>query len=94
MKKKQSKDENLLRQLEELAENLDVKVRYEQLKKEGAFFPGGLCKVKGQDIIIINSKASIEDKIEIMSRALRSFDLSQIYVLPAIRELLDKIKWD
>lgn len=94
MKKKQSKDENLLRQLEELAENLDVKVRYEQLKKEGAFFPGGLCKVKGQDIIIINSKASIEDKIETMSRALRSFDLSQIYVLPAIRELLDKIKWD
>jgi len=91
MKKKRQQYENLLGQLEELADNLCIKVRFERLKKESAFFPGGLCKVKGEDIIIINSTASLEDKIEIMGRALLSFDLSQIYVLPVIRELLDNL---
>ena len=90
MKKQlQQQNEKLLDQLEALAENLGIEVRFERLKKESAFFPGGLCKVKGEDIIIINSSASLDDKIEIMGKALCSFDLSQIYVLPALRELLD-----
>jgi hypothetical protein len=90
MKKKQSiQNEEILNQMEELAGNLGITVRYEKILKESAFFPGGFCRVRGKDLIIINSKASLDDKIEIMARALRPFDLSQIYVLPAIRELLD-----
>lgn len=90
MKKQlQQQNEKLLGQLEELAENLGIEVRFEKLKKESAFFPGGRCKVKGEDIIIINSSAPLDDKIEIMGEALCSFDLSKIYVLPALREFLD-----
>ncbi|MFC1839709.1 hypothetical protein ACFL1N_09025 [Thermodesulfobacteriota bacterium] len=92
MKKQlQQQNEKLLGQLEELAENLGIEVRFEKLKKESTFFPGGLCKVKGEDIIIINSSTPIEDKIEILGRALSPLDLSQIYVLPALRELLDSL---
>lgn len=91
MKKKQQQKENVLRQFEELAESLGIKVRFEVMKKESAFFPGGWCKVKGEDMIIVNSRASIEDKVEIMGKALGYFDLSRVYVLPAVRELLDKI---
>lgn len=94
MKKNRAEDENLLGHLEELAENLNVKVRYEQIKKESAFFPGGLCKVKGEDMIIINSKAAIEDRITILSKALSSFDLSRIYVRPALREILSANSFD
>lgn len=95
MKKKISKkNEETLAQLEALAESLDIAVRYEKIKKESAFFPGALCKVKGADMIIINSSASPEDKIEIMGRAFISFDLSQIYVLPAVRELIDRFNKD
>ena len=90
MKKKQStQNEEILSQMEELAKNLGITVRYEKILKESAFFPGGFCRVKGKDLIIINSKASLDDKIEIMGRALLPFDLSQIYVLPAIREMID-----
>ncbi|MBN2419583.1 MAG: hypothetical protein JXL81_09385 [Deltaproteobacteria bacterium] len=88
-KKKSTQNEEILGQLEELAGNLDISVRYEKIQKESAFFPGGYCKVKGKDLIIINSKASLDDKVEIISRALLLFDLSQIYVLPAVRELID-----
>lgn len=92
MKKKlRQQNEKLLGQLEDLAGNLGIEVRFEKLKKESAFFPGGLCKVKGEDIIIINSTAPLEDKIEILGKALSPFDLSQIYVLPAVREFLDSL---
>lgn len=92
MKKKQSEqNEEILSQIEELAKNLGITVRYEKIVRESAFFPGGFCRVKDKNLIIINSKASLDDKIEIMGRALLPFDLSQIYVLPAIRELIDSL---
>lgn len=94
MKKQRVEDENLLGHLEDLANSLNIEVRYEQLKKEGAFFPGGLCKVKGEDIIIINSNATIEDKIVTLSKALSTFDLSQIYIRPALREFLSSHSFD
>jgi hypothetical protein len=94
MKKNKVEDENLLGHLEDLANSLNIEVRYEQLKKEGAFFPGGLCKVKGEDIIIINSNAAIEDKIVTLSKALSTFDLSQIYIRPALREFLSNHSFD
>jgi hypothetical protein len=83
-------DENtLLGQLEELARSLAIEVRYEPLKREGPFSPGGLCKLRGEYLLIIHSKASVTDKIEALARALKRFDLSQLYLRPGLREFLD-----
>ena len=83
-------DENtLLSQLEELAESLHIEVRYESFKGEGAFSTGGLCKLKGEYLLIINSKASARDKVEAIAGALKGFDLSQVYLRPGLREFLD-----
>ncbi len=85
-------DENtLLRQLEELAESLKVQVRYESFKGEGSFTTGGLCKLKGEYLLIINSKASVREKAEAVAGALKGFDLSQVYLRPGLRELLDAL---
>lgn len=88
MKRANLAREGLLNQLEELTESLGIKVRYDKILKEGSFFSGGLCRIKGEDIIIINSKANIEDKIDILAGALKSFDLSQVFIRPALREFL------
>ena len=88
MKKSRIDEEGLLAQLEELTESIGVKIRYEKIVKEGSFFSGGLCKIKGQDTIIINSKIGIEDKIDILANSLSSFDLSQVFIKPALREFL------
>ena len=69
MKRYDLDKENILTQLEELANCLEIKVRYEKLKTESPFTTGGLCKVKGENILIINSKASKEDKIETLAKA-------------------------
>ena len=50
---------------------------------------GGLSKLRGRPVLIINSKATEKDKIKIFVQALRRFDLEQIYIKPAIRALLD-----
>jgi hypothetical protein len=83
------KDDILLRSLEELAERLDIVVREENINLEDSFSPGGLCKVDGKYVLILNSRATEEEKIQTAVRALRRFNLDDIYMKPALRELLE-----
>ncbi|MFH1349297.1 MAG: hypothetical protein ABII26_00005 [Pseudomonadota bacterium] len=83
-------DENtILKQLEELAASLSIQIRYDAIKKEGTYYPGGLCRVKGENILFINSKADTRDKIEALAKAVSRFDLSQVYLRPGLREFLE-----
>ncbi|MBN2126075.1 MAG: hypothetical protein JW821_17385 [Deltaproteobacteria bacterium] len=79
---------NLLSQLEELARTLSIEVRYEPIKKDGSFSPGGLCRLKDRYLIIINSQANTGDRIQALARAVSRFDLSGIYLRPGIRDYL------
>ena len=83
-------EDTLLGQLEELAHSLGIEIRYEPLKRESGFFPGGLCRIKGEYVLILNSAATTEDKIQTMAKALNRFDLSRVYVRPGLREFLAK----
>ena len=51
---------------------------------------GGFCRVKGQDCVIIDKKATTTEKIYIFIDALKGRDLSDVYILPSLREILDK----
>ncbi|MBW2017385.1 MAG: hypothetical protein JRJ01_11180, partial [Deltaproteobacteria bacterium] len=44
----------LLGQLEEVARALSIEIRYEIIKKDGRFYPGGLCRIKGNWLLIIH----------------------------------------
>jgi hypothetical protein len=83
-------DELLLNQFEELAEKLGIIVRYENVNMEEASGTGGLCRVKGEYVIIIHSRATVKEKIAVMTKALRQFDLADIYVRPVIRQFLEE----
>jgi hypothetical protein len=85
-------DEILLSQLEELAEKLEILVRDENINLEETSSTGGSCLVEGKYIIILNSKTSLKEKIQVMIKALQQFDLREIYIKPAIRELLEEYK--
>jgi hypothetical protein len=87
-------DENsLVGFLEELAERLGVKIRYEAIRQDedAVFVAGGLCLLKGEYVLIVNSRATVRDRIHTLATALKHFDLDQFYIRPALRELLDKI---
>ena len=85
-------DEFILLQLEELAEKLGVLVRDENINIDDVSSTGGLCIVEGQHILILNSKTTLQEKIQVAIKALRQFDISEIYVKPGIRELLEEHK--
>lgn len=79
----------ILSQLEELAQRLGLTVRYEAFKGDGLPHIGGFCRIRGQDVVIINKRATGMEKIHIIIDALKRYDLSQIYILPSLREMLD-----
>ena len=82
----------IIDQLEELAERFGIQIRYEpiSLDEEGISLVGGLCKLRGEKLLIINSKAPARDKIQALAKALSNFDLDQIYIRPAIRGLIER----
>jgi len=87
-------DENSLIDLfEELAEGLGVKIRYEAIRQgeDAVFVAGGLCLLMGEYVLIVNSRATAKGRINTLAAALKHFDLDQVYIRPALRELLDKI---
>ena len=81
-------ENNLLKELEVLAERLGITVRYELLKIEGTQHTGGFCRVKGQDLLIIHKKASTQDKIHVLTETLKKRDLRHLYLLPSLRKVL------
>ena len=78
--------------LEELAERFGIQIRYEVIKQDedSINVVGGLCVLKGEYVLIINSKATTKDRIKTLAMAVKHFDLDQIYISPALRELLDR----
>ena len=79
--------------LEEIIEGLGVRIRYEVIGQEedSVHVLGGLCLLRGEYVLIVNSSATPRDRIETLGKALKHFDLGRIYVRPALRDLLDKI---
>lgn len=85
-------NEITLLQLEELADRLGILVRDENINLDDVSSSGGLCLVEGQYILILNSRTTVQEKIQVAIKALRQFDLSDVYVKPFIRELLEESK--
>ena len=87
-------DENtIVEQLEELIERFAVQIRHEAIKQDEDLVTivGGLCLRGGEYVLIINSKATVIDRINTLATALKHFDLDHIYLRPVLRELLDKV---
>lgn len=82
-------DHTLLNQLEELAQRLAIEVRYVTIRQEDFLSTGGLCRIKDKYIIVVNKKSTIQDKIQTLARAIKRFDLSKVYLRPALREFLE-----
>jgi hypothetical protein len=76
-------EDEILEALESLARQLGIEVRYEK-----GDFKGGFCTFRDQHLIIMQKNENTYKKIQILARELHRFDLEQIYVIPAIRELL------
>ena len=77
-------DARLLQELEAVASELSVEVRHEDL--EGS--RGGLIRLRGQTCILLDRDLSVPERLELMARALARLPLDDVFLRPAVRELL------
>jgi len=80
------KDEQLFEGLIELAERLDI-----EIVKDKGDFSGGYCRVRKDRRIVLNQHNLLSTQIRVLARNLLQFELSKMYILPAIRDFLEMI---
>jgi len=82
--------EELFKQLEELAGRVNIAIRYESRKSEDPSTFGGLCRIREQPVLFLHARATLGRKIALLTEALQRFDCNGIYLRPALREHLKK----
>src|SRR4051812_43302496 len=84
------KPEVMLELLENAAEQLGIKVSYEPLQTSGIStgMRGGLCRVKGVYRVIIDKRATTEERMTTLATALSSFDTAELELSQKVRDLL------
>ena len=85
------KPEVLLELLESAAEQLKIRVSYEPL--QSSVVPGGLCRVKGEYRVIVDKRASAEERVSTLANALaRMMERTQLdsgtELSPKVQEIL------
>ena len=85
------KPDQLYQELKDLAERIQITVSEQNLKTSGIKVKSGLCTVKGKQIFIMDKHKSVHKKVRILAAQLAVMPLENLYVIPAVRELLDKV---
>ena len=84
------KPEQIYQELKDLAEKFEITVSEQNLRTSGIKVKSGLCKVKGKNLFVMDKHTSIHKKIDILASQLTEFPHEDLYIIPAIRELLEK----
>ncbi len=82
-------ESRLLEQLEDLAEKLGIRVRYENLRKTAPGLTGGFCRIRGEYHLMMDKRTGRQERVGFFLEALRRFELSGIYMTPRLRTLLE-----
>jgi hypothetical protein len=86
------KTTRLLKLADELidaAQRLGVEVRREKILREvGYRARGGPCRLREQDLIIIDREMAPADQLELLAEVLKGREHEQLYLSPAARKLL------
>ncbi|MDY6822616.1 MAG: hypothetical protein SWH68_02290 [Thermodesulfobacteriota bacterium] len=84
------KPDHVYHELKHLAEKLGIAVQEHNLRNVGIHVSSGLCRIKDQQVFVMDKRLSIREKTEILAECLGKMDLEGVYIVPAIRELLNK----
>ena len=73
----------IYQEFEKLAESLEVKI----IQEKGNF-KGGYCLLEKEKVIVINKIKPLEQRIKALALAFSQLDISNIYLKPAIRDII------
>jgi len=81
--------ELILAGLEELAAEMGLKVRYENFSEGEVEVHSGRCRLKGENMLIIDRRLKTAGRIEVLLAELKRLDLTDVYMKPYLRALLE-----
>jgi len=76
--------EQILSELEELARNCDIAIRYEK-----GDFDGGFCVLKAERMIVVNKRLTTPRRTSVLAQGLAEVGIDEIYLKPAVREYIE-----
>mgnify|MGYP006302470497 FL=1 len=82
--------EQIYQQLTELAEKLGISVSEKNLRQINLRVQSGLCKVHGEAVFVMDKHISTAEKIRLLSECLSQQPLEEVYLLPALREVIEQ----
>ena len=78
--------ETIEAELTALADRLGIEIRHVRYEGEG-----GLCLIRGKEVLIVNDTLDTPDRVAVMARALATApDIENVYLVPEVRSLLDR----
>jgi hypothetical protein len=82
------KPQELYQELKGVAERLGITVSEQNFRNAGIRVTSGLCKVHGRSMFLMDKHATVYRKIDMLAECLRQLPHDDIFVVPAVRELL------
>lgn len=79
------KTERIVEELKKAASQLGYEVRTEK-----GNFRGGICKVGGEEIIMLNKRHLAEAQLAVLAESLRDLPVEEIFLKPAVRTALEE----
>ena len=80
----------VLAALETLAERLGVVVRAEAFSKGILQGHGGLCRVDGKPVVLMDERLALPDRVGVLATALSGFPWAEERLPPAVRDALTR----
>ncbi|MBI1893732.1 MAG: hypothetical protein HYS14_06440 [Candidatus Rokubacteria bacterium] len=84
-------DRNLFDELRRAAESLGVAVRIEPFETP-AIAGGGRCVFQGEQLVLIDARAPLRDRIMALARALSELETETVFMVPEAREVVEAMR--
>jgi hypothetical protein len=76
--------EEILKELEELASRSGISIRYER-----GDFEGGFCVLKAERMIVINKRLASARRASVLAQGMAEVGIEEFYLKPAIRVYIE-----
>ena len=76
--------EQMVKELEGLAQKSGIQVRFEK-----GDFEGGFCVLKSERIIVVNRRISAARKATVLALGMAEIGVDEMYLKPAVREFIE-----
>lgn len=84
------KPEQIYQELKDLAEKLGVTVSEQSFRTSGIPVKSGFCVIKGKMHCIIDKNITLHKKTKVLAQSLVDLPHENLYVVPAIRDIINK----